>query len=186
MLPMNAYVGLKDLIGSDAPVARRLARALGLIIFFVGAALLRGPRRFEMAFLGLLVLCVTGEVIDAATAWHNVRGPNWLGGAKDIVNTMFWPSIWLFGWPHVVRMLRVESVPPDSAVPRPRAGEGCRRGCQLTRPCRGPWARQGIDRCRAGGMHYHPPPWQSDSRHPAPAPQARWLQCRSLPDKERS
>jgi hypothetical protein len=119
------FLDFKNVLASTLHLSRDALHVhIGLIIFFVGAALLRGPRRFEIAFVGLFVLCVTGELIDAATAWHNVRGPNWLGGAKDIVNTMFWPGIWLLGWQHVLRMLHAEGPPPRAPVAHPRAGEG--------------------------------------------------------------
>lgn len=109
---VTLFLDLKDVLSSTLHLSRDALHVhIGLIIFLAGAALLRGQRRFEIAFLGLLALCLVGEVADVVGAWSKLQNPNWLGGAKDIVNTMFWPAAWLLARPQVLRMLRSRETP---------------------------------------------------------------------------
>jgi len=114
---LSLFFDLKNVLSSGLHLSRDALHVhIGLFIFLAGAAVLRGDRRFGIAFLSLLALCLAGEVADAMTAWNDVRGPNWLGGAKDIVNTMFWPGIWLLCRPQVNRVLRSGSLPVERKV----------------------------------------------------------------------
>jgi hypothetical protein len=121
---VSLFFDLKEMLTTTLHLSRDALHVhIGLIIFLSGAMLLRGPRRFQMAFLGLLALCLAGEVADIVGALGHVRGPNWLGGAKDIVNTMFWPGLWLMAWPQVARMLR-----SGEATPVMEEGRGTPQG----------------------------------------------------------
>jgi hypothetical protein len=104
---ITLFSDFKELIASTLHLSRDALHVhVGLVLFLAGGALLRGPRRFRNAFLGVLALCIAGEVADAAIAWNDVHGPNWRGGAKDVVSTMLWPAAWLLAWPYVIPMLR--------------------------------------------------------------------------------
>jgi hypothetical protein len=110
-MPFSLFFDLKDALSATLHLSRDALHVhIGLIIFLAGAAILRGDRRFEISFLGLLALCLAGEVADVSRAWGEVHGPNWLGSAKDIVSTMFWPAAWLLAWPQALRMLRAGDV----------------------------------------------------------------------------
>jgi len=121
----SLFSDLKDVISATLHLSRDALHVhIGLMIFIAGAALLRGPRRFEISFLVLLGLCLLGEVADAASAWNDVRGPNWLGGAKDILNTMFWPAMGLLTWPQIVRMLGSGHIAPVVHGAQPGSQQG--------------------------------------------------------------
>ena len=122
---VTLFLDLKDVLSSTLHLSRDALHVhIGLIIFLAAAALLRGHRRFEIAFLGLLVLCFVGEIADVVGAWSKLQAPNWLGGAKDIVNTMFWPAAWLLAWPQFLRMLRSRDASARIEGAGPRAPQG--------------------------------------------------------------
>jgi len=121
----SLFLDLKSVLSSTLHLSRDALHVhIGLIIFLVIASFLRGHRRFQIAFLGLFLLCLAGEMVDVLTAWNNTRGPSWLGGAKDIVNTMFWPGMWLLAWPHLVQMLRPGRGSNGVQAVQPHPGDG--------------------------------------------------------------
>ena len=79
---------------------------IGLVIFLGVAALLSGPRRFQIAFVALLGLCFLNEMADLSNALEKGWTFTWLGSGKDVVNTMFWPAVWLAAGPQILRLLR--------------------------------------------------------------------------------
>jgi uncharacterized membrane protein len=80
---------------------------VGLVMFIAMAAVLRRERRFLLSFLVLLAACLVGEMADYSYALDRHIGFNWLGSAKDVVNTMFWPAIGVAAGPHILRLLRL-------------------------------------------------------------------------------
>ena len=120
---------LKDVLEATLHLSRDALHVhIGMIIFIAVAALLRGRRRFVLAFGALLALCLVGEMADFSYAVRRGIAFNWLASAKDVVNTMFWPAIGLVAGPQILRILRpiresrVATVPPrmpDSARSAP-------------------------------------------------------------------
>lgn len=99
---------LKDLLEVTLHLSRDALHVhIGLAIFVACAAVVRGRRRLVLAFILLLGVCLFSEAVDLAMAVHNGGMPNWLGGAKDVINTMFWPGVWLLAGPSIQRLLRL-------------------------------------------------------------------------------
>lgn len=116
------FFDVKDVLTSTLHLSRDALHVhIGLIIFLAGAAIVRGQRRFEIAFMGLLALCLAAEVVDVAGAWSRLQPINWLGGAKDVLNTMFWPGAWLLARPGVRRMVRLRYASPGINAAGPEA-----------------------------------------------------------------
>ena len=114
---VSLFADLKDVLSATLHLSRDALHVhVGLVIFLAGGILLRGPRRFQIAFLGLLALCLAGEVADLSGGWRDLRGPNWLGSVKDIFSTMFWPAIWLLARPQVLRMIRTAEASSNGKV----------------------------------------------------------------------
>ena len=88
----------------------------GLILFLAGAALLRTERRYLRAFGWLLVVCLIGEFLDLVIDYRDGSRLRWLNGAKDIVNTMFWPAVWVVAGPLVTRMMRRRPAPDRAGL----------------------------------------------------------------------
>jgi hypothetical protein len=102
----SVIADLKDILEVTLHLSRDALHVhLGLAIFLACAAALPGERRFQVAFLLLLGLCLFGEVVDVSLALRSGETPRWLGSAKDIVNTMFWPAAWLAAGPAILRLL---------------------------------------------------------------------------------
>ncbi|MGE0798655.1 MAG: hypothetical protein AB7G13_05770 [Lautropia sp.] len=103
-----AYSDLKDLIEWGSHLSRDALHVhIGLLLFIGMAAVFRSPGRFRRALGWLLVITLLGESFDAAIELARGRSPLWLGSAKDIVNTLLWPSILVFAGPKVARLLRL-------------------------------------------------------------------------------
>jgi len=120
MLPFNAYVGLKDLIGSVTHLSPDALHVhLGLAVFLAAAAVLRSDRRWLHAFGLLLLVSLGNEIMDLTIDyWHGDR-LRWLNGLKDIVNTVFWPAVWVVCGPLVTRILSFRARPIDRAQASP-------------------------------------------------------------------
>ena len=65
----------------------------GLVLFCLVAAVVRGKRRFVLAFWAVAVICVAVEVFDLLYDLRAGWTLRWLNGAKDIVSTLLWPGI---------------------------------------------------------------------------------------------
>lgn len=65
--------------------------ALG--VFFAGAAILKWPLKSPKLWLLVLVIAFAGEIWDIADSFVDGRAHNWNGSWKDVVNTMFWPTL---------------------------------------------------------------------------------------------
>ncbi len=116
MLPFNAYVGLKDLIGSVMHLSPDALHVhLGLAVFLAAAAVLRSERRWLHAFGLLLLVCLGNEVMDLTIDYWRGDRLRWLNGLKDIVNTVFWPAMWVMVAARVARPLpwRMASSEPE-------------------------------------------------------------------------
>src|SRR5690606_30681778 len=99
---------LKDVLEATTHLSRDALHVhIGLVIFIVAAAFLRSERRFLIAFVALLALCLIGEMADFQYAAQRNFAFNWLASAKDVVNTMFWPAIGLVAGPQILRLLRL-------------------------------------------------------------------------------
>jgi cell shape-determining protein MreD len=95
MLTEAAYQ-LKSALNALLPfTADALHVHVGLFLFLVVAALVRNDsRRYAIAFLVVLAVCLANEVFDVLhdlSAGNRVR---WRNGIKDTVNTMLWPTVW--------------------------------------------------------------------------------------------
>jgi hypothetical protein len=111
MLLTSSFADLKDVLEVTLHLSRDALHVhVGLMIFLACAWLYRGPRRLLLAFGTLLGLCVLGEVADLSEPFRHGYRLNWLASGKDIVNTMFWPGLWLLAGPQVVRLLAGKQV----------------------------------------------------------------------------
>ena len=107
---LSAYANLKDQIEASLHLSPDALHVhVGLILFLVGAGLMRSERRFIYSLGWLLAVCLIGEIFDLSNAYGKGRRLLWLGSAKDIVNTMFWPAVWVIAGPLVARILRLRS-----------------------------------------------------------------------------
>ena len=99
---------LKDILEATLHLSRDALHVhVGLVIFIAVAAVLRGERRFLIAFGALFAACLLGEMADFHHAVNRNIRYGWLAGAKDIVNTLFWPAIGLVAGPQILRLLRL-------------------------------------------------------------------------------
>ena len=104
----SAISDLKDVLEATLHLSRDALHVhIGLVIFIAVAAVLRGERRFLVAFVALFAACLLGEMADFYYATNRHIGFNWLASAKDVVNTMFWPAIGLVAGPQILRLLRL-------------------------------------------------------------------------------
>jgi len=103
-----AISDFKDVLEATLHLSRDALHVhIGLVMFIAVAALLRGERRFVLSFLVLLGACVVNEMADFSHAARQNIPFHWLGSAKDVVNTMFWPAIGVAAGPHILRLLRL-------------------------------------------------------------------------------
>ncbi len=103
-----AISDFKDVLEATLHLSRdALHIHIGLVMFIAVAAILRGERRFVLSFLVLLAACLVGEMADFSYAARRNIPFNWLGSAKDVVNTMLWPAIGVAAGPHILRLLRL-------------------------------------------------------------------------------
>lgn len=109
----------KDVLEATLHLSRDALHVhIGLIMFIAVAFLLRGERRFVLSFLVLLAACLVNEMADFSWATHRNIPFNWLGSAKDIVNTLFWPAIGVAAGPHILRLLRLARQARAAGEPR--------------------------------------------------------------------
>ena len=114
---LSAYSQLKEIIGTSLHLAPDALHVhVGLILFLAGAALMRSERRFIYALAWLLAVCVVGEIFDLSNDLAKGYSLRWLNSAKDIVNTMFWPTLCVMAGPLVSRVLRLRSSPYQADV----------------------------------------------------------------------
>src|SRR5690606_2266647 len=52
------------------------------------------PRRFGIAFGVVLAVCLAGEILDVLFDMRVGNAVRWRNSVKDLVNTMFWPTVW--------------------------------------------------------------------------------------------
>ena len=103
-----AISDLKDVLEATFHLSRDALHVhIGLVIFIAIAAVLRGERRFLIAFVALLAACLLGEMADFYYAAQRNMRFHWLGSAKDVVNTMLWPAIGLLAGPQILRLLHM-------------------------------------------------------------------------------
>jgi hypothetical protein len=108
---LTSFADFKDVLEVTLHLSRDALHVhVGLMIFLACAWLYRGPRRLLLAFGTLLGLCVLGEVADLSEAFLHGYRLNWLASGKDIVNTMFWPGLWLLAGPQVIRLLAAKHI----------------------------------------------------------------------------
>jgi hypothetical protein len=66
---------------------------VGLAVFLATAAVLRKPFRSRVPWLAVLAVACAGEVVDAIDQIHIEGFWEWPGSVHDIVNTLFWPTV---------------------------------------------------------------------------------------------
>lgn len=108
----SAFADLKMLIGATLHLSPDALHVhVGLILFLAGAFLMRTQRRFLYSLGWLLALCLIGELMDLAHDLSNDHGLRWLNGLTDIVNTTFWPAIWVIVSPLAARVRQLPLLP---------------------------------------------------------------------------
>jgi hypothetical protein len=65
--------------------------ALG--VFFAGALLFKWPLKSPKLWLLVFAVTFAGELWDIADSFVDGRAHNFNGSWKDVVNTMFWPTV---------------------------------------------------------------------------------------------
>lgn len=103
----SVFADLKMLIGATLHLSPDALHVhVGLILFLTGAFLMRTQRRFLYSLGWLFGLCMVGEWMDLAHDLGHHHQLRWLNGVKDIVNTAFWPAIWVIASPLAERLRR--------------------------------------------------------------------------------
>ncbi len=104
MLPAETFYSLKrTLLGMMPLSADALHVHIGLLLFLLCAALARGERRFTIAFLATLAICLVGESLDLAYDLLAGNRLRWRNGIKDIVGTTLWPGVWALSWSRLMK-----------------------------------------------------------------------------------
>lgn len=65
--------------------------ALG--VFFAGALLFKWPLKSPKLWFLVVVVAFAGEIWDVADSIVDGRAHNFNGSWKDVLNTMFWPTV---------------------------------------------------------------------------------------------
>lgn len=69
---------------------------VGLAVFFAVTAVSRRRLRSVVPWLSVLAVAIAGELIDMIDDFSSLGHWNWGASLRDIVNTLFWPTvIWL-------------------------------------------------------------------------------------------
>jgi len=95
----DLFYSLKHVVLGLVPLgADAMHVHLGLLLFLLLAALVRGERRFTLAFLAVLAICCVGELLDIAYDLQAGNPLRWRNGIKGIVGTTLWPGVWAIFW----------------------------------------------------------------------------------------
>lgn len=106
---LSIFEGIKYVIEGVSHVQRDALHVhIGLLLFLGFASVFRGEHRFWLALAVVVVICLTGELFDALNRLARDRPIYWLGSAKDVVNTLLWPSVICFGGRWIARLLGLE------------------------------------------------------------------------------
>ena len=94
---VDAWSSTKDRIEAVVPIDNVLLHiAVGMIIYWIGARIMKGPRATLAAWLLVLVAALANELVDLMVErWPNLREQLWQGTA-DIFWTLALPSVALF------------------------------------------------------------------------------------------
>ncbi len=105
---VTAFSDLKDLIEVTLHLQRDALHVhIGLAFFLCIAAVLKRPGRFRAALVWLLGITLVGEVFDLSNTVSGIYRVNVLNSVKDVVNTMFWPTVLVFAGPLFARIVGV-------------------------------------------------------------------------------
>lgn len=95
---VSLYANFKDLIEASLDLSPDVMHVhVGLLIFLTAAWLIRGRNRFVHALGLVLAACLIGEALDLSYA-YKWQGLGWKDGfhsVRDVVGTMFWPTVWV-------------------------------------------------------------------------------------------
>lgn len=119
MLIATLFANAKSYLETTLHLSRDALHVhIGIALFFAMVFVLqRHPRRFVLALAGLLALCFINEAMDVYNARRSGYPPNWLGGAKDIINTMFWPAVVVYAGPAIARLFGFDLTPIGDDAP---------------------------------------------------------------------
>ena len=68
---------------------------VSLSVFFITAIVLHKPLRSLTPWLTVLLVAVAGELLDRRDDLNQLHYWRWGASLHDVVNTMFWPSVFL-------------------------------------------------------------------------------------------
>jgi cell shape-determining protein MreD len=68
---------------------------VGLAVFLAAAIVLRKPLRSNVPWFVVVSVVITGEVLDMRDDISSLGYWRWGASLHDILNTLFWPSIFL-------------------------------------------------------------------------------------------
>lgn len=95
----DLFYSLKHALLGVVPLAADAMHVhIGMLLFLLVAAIARNERRFTIAFLVVLAICLAGEMLDIAYDLHAGRPLRWRNSIKDIVGTTLWPGVWAIFW----------------------------------------------------------------------------------------
>lgn len=98
----EAFYDLKHVLLGFVPLgADAMHVHIGLLLFLLVAAVVRGERRFTIAFLVVLAVCLVGEALDLIYDLLAGRRLRWRNGVKDIIDTTLWPGVWALCWSRI-------------------------------------------------------------------------------------
>jgi len=89
-----------------------------LLLYILAMGLFRKSRRSRVPWLVVLALELLNEAMDASHNWGEERpGEIFAGSAKDLWNTMLWPTVLLFVGRYTSWFQRPRRVPPAAPSP---------------------------------------------------------------------
>lgn len=92
-----SWYDFKELIGAYTGLERDALHIHGaLFLYLISMALFRRSRRSRIPWLIVLGAELTNEFYDAWYNWGEALSWIWESSAKDLWNTMLWPTVLLF------------------------------------------------------------------------------------------
>lgn len=70
---------------------------VGLLVYLAVAVITRRPMRSVIPWLAVLLVALTGEIIDLRNELAVVGHWRWSASVHDLVNTMLWPTVLFVG-----------------------------------------------------------------------------------------
>ena len=97
MAPAMSYHDLKILIESYTGLEKdALHIHAALLLYIIAMVAFRKSRRSRFPWLFVLAVELFNEILDLRQQYALGESLNWSGAAKDLWNTMLWPTVLLF------------------------------------------------------------------------------------------